>query len=304
MVNNIDNNTINNNPKTTLAENEQLSSANNSTPLNSGHSLQESTPHVFDQVKEITIQEISGNSHEGYAPVEFSYSSYESDSAVQASTHVSLDFVGHGDDRLHESLSHDQNPNLSPSHSAINSFNENLYHSNGEIFLTGDHDNNYSPLTAHQGHSNLLTDPHAENLAEGTVDINHFTSTSSTDQLIGGSGEDSFVFDNTHSLQNTSYDNLAIFDSTVDLGGINPVSVETINIETALDNYLNISAQDVQNMSSEGHIVVDGSANDIINLQGEWVRGDSVDGYTQYTSGESSISVDDTIVNAGHVNIV
>jgi len=98
-------------------------------------------------------------------------------------------------------------------------------------------------------------------------------------------------------------DSLAIFDSAIDLGVINPVTSEALDLDTMLNNFLSISPEDVLIISDSHHLTIDGDVTDIVNLEGTWVQTDVTDGYTNYTSGEASISIDNSIVDAGGVNI-
>ena len=129
---------------------------------------------------------------------------------------------------------------------------------------------------------------------------------SSQDQLVGGTGEDTFIYDigDVSLGDTTGEDNLAIFDSSVDLGNLNPVSNESLNLDQALDDFLTLSSEDVINMSDDHHLTITGDAKDVINLEGEWSKEDSIDGFTNYTSGDASISIENTIVDAGGVNII
>ena len=121
--------------------------------------------------------------------------------------------------------------------------------------------------------------------------------------LIGDTGDDAFVYEEDSFVEfgGDVSESLEIFDSSIDLGSLNPVSVDPINLESALDTHLSLSVSDVQNISSSGYLTIESETTDRIDLKGDWTQGESADGYTVYTSGESTISIDDSIVQAGGV---
>lgn len=125
--------------------------------------------------------------------------------------------------------------------------------------------------------------------------------------LVGGSGGDAFVYDASGAdlLQTGPIeDSLAYFDSSVDLSDLNVVSMDAVNLDSALDNFLNVSVADVERLSEDGHLTISRETTEGVNLQGEWIQGESTDGYTTYISGDVSVSIDDAIVDAGGVFII
>lgn len=124
--------------------------------------------------------------------------------------------------------------------------------------------------------------------------------------LVGGSGEEAFVYHDVSGFQSSgdSFDNLEIFDNALDLGSLNPIAMSGVNLEEALDTYLSFSPQDVQNLSSTGHLYIEGGVTEQITLKGDWIQGESHNGYTVYTAENSMISVDNSIVDSGGVHIV
>lgn len=127
------------------------------------------------------------------------------------------------------------------------------------------------------------------------------------ERLYGGSGDNIFTCDvetektKLHGNERTS---LKVTDGFYQLG-ISPIPVEILNLEGNHRHSFTFSPEDVYTINSMGHLVIKGDSNTVINLEGEhWTQQNSENGFTVYTSQETSISIDDHIVHNGGVHVI
>lgn len=149
-------------------------------------------------------------------------------------------------------------------------------------------------------------DVYTEFLLKEDPHTSEFISHESTSILVGGDEDAPFVYDVSESgvKEHAPSETSLRSDPTVNLEEINPISIEYLNLDAALSNAINLSADRVYSMSDTHHITIEGCAYDQVNLEGDWAVQNNEYGYTTYISDQASVSIDNDIVHAGGVHIV
>jgi hypothetical protein len=144
----------------------------------------------------------------------------------------------------------------------------------------------------------------ADNVVAGRGD-DTLAGNGGADVLIGGGGDDVIRVSGTgfaRAMGGTGTDTLALDGAglALDLEAIADTrlqEIERIDLTGSGNNSVRVTEREVLNLSSTGNALwVDGNAGDVADLAGGgWVQGASSGGYTLYTKGAASVSVDDEV---------
>ncbi|WP_257639592.1 hypothetical protein [Campylobacter concisus] len=115
-------------------------------------------------------------------------------------------------------------------------------------------------------------------------------------------GNDTIIVDKGATLINTTidggagFDTLKVADNSIDFSHVK--NIEKLDMTNGEKTTLSLTASNVQDIlrdSSENKLKIDGDSNDELTLGSGWTRGASSGGYTTYTSGTTTIEVQDQI---------
>ena len=121
--------------------------------------------------------------------------------------------------------------------------------------------------------------------------------------ISGGGGDDIISIGKNASIQDTStidggagFDTLKVADNSIDFSHVK--NIEKLDMTNGEKTTLTLTASNVQDIlrdSSENKLKIDGDSNDELTLGSSWTKGASSGGYTTYTSGTTTIEVQDQI---------
>ena len=121
--------------------------------------------------------------------------------------------------------------------------------------------------------------------------------------ISGGGGDDIISIGKNASIQDTStidggagFDTLKVADNSIDFSHVK--NIEKLDMTNGEKTTLSLTASNVQDIlrdSNENKLKIDGDSNDELTLGSSWTKGASSGGYTTYTSGTTTIEVQDQI---------
>ncbi|ORI09799.1 beta strand repeat-containing protein, partial [Campylobacter concisus] len=115
-------------------------------------------------------------------------------------------------------------------------------------------------------------------------------------------GNDTIIVDKGATLINTTidggagFDTLKVADNSIDFSHVK--NIEKLDMTNGEKTTLSLTASNVQDIlrdSNENKLKIDGDSNDELTLGSSWTKGASSGGYTTYTSGTTTIEVQDQI---------
>ena len=92
------------------------------------------------------------------------------------------------------------------------------------------------------------------------------------------------------------FDTLKVADNSIDFSHVK--NIEKLDMTNGEKTTLSLTASNVQDIlrdSNENKLKIDGDSNDELTLGSSWTKGASSGGYTTYTSGTTTIEVQDQI---------
>ncbi|OUT13812.1 hypothetical protein B9N63_04995 [Campylobacter concisus] len=136
-----------------------------------------------------------------------------------------------------------------------------------------------------------------------TITIGDNLTVKNNSTVSGGGGNDTISIGKNASIQDTStidggagFDTLKVADNSIDFSHVK--NIEKLDMTNGEKTTLSLTASNVQDIlrdSSENKLKIDGDSNDELTLGSGWTRGASSGGYTTYTSGTTTIEVQDQI---------
>jgi len=115
-------------------------------------------------------------------------------------------------------------------------------------------------------------------------------------------GNDTIIVEKGATLINTTidggagFDTLKVADNSIDFSHVK--NIEKLDMTNGEKTTLSLTASNVQDIlrdSNENKLKIDGDSNDELTLGSSWTKGASSGGYTTYTSGTTTIEVQDQI---------
>ena len=111
-------------------------------------------------------------------------------------------------------------------------------------------------------------------------------------------GNDTIIVDKGATLIDggAAYDTLKVADNSIDFSHVK--NIERLDMTNGEKTTLSLTASNVQDIlrdSNENKLKIDGDSNDELTLGSSWTKGASSGGYTTYTSGTTTIEVQDQI---------
>ena len=156
--------------------------------------------------------------------------------------------------------------------------------------IHGDWGNNGSAGTGSNDDGDIITIGKNLNMSGGSM-------------ISGGGGDDVISIGKNASIQDTStidggagFDTLKVADNSIDFSHVK--NIEKLDMTNGEKTTLSLTASNVQDIlrdSNENKLKIDGDSNDELTLGSSWTRGASSGGYTTYTSGTTTIEVQDQI---------
>ena len=136
-----------------------------------------------------------------------------------------------------------------------------------------------------------------------TITIGDNLTVKNNSTVSGGGGDDTISIGKNAIIQDTStidggagYDTLKVADNSIDFSHVK--NIERLDMTNGEKTTLALTASNVQDIlrdSSENKLKIDGDSNDELTLGSSWTKGASSGGYTTYTSGTTTIEVQDQI---------
>ena len=117
-----------------------------------------------------------------------------------------------------------------------------------------------------------------------------------------GAGDDEITIEKGAILNDTKidggagFDTLKVADNSIDFSHVK--NIEKLDMTNGEKTTLSLTASNVQDIlrdSNENKLKIDGDSNDELTLGSSWTKGASSGGYTTYTSGTTTIEVQDQI---------
>ena len=156
--------------------------------------------------------------------------------------------------------------------------------------IHGDWGNNGSAGTGSNDDGDIITIGKNLNMSGGSM-------------ISGGGGDDIISIGKNASIQDTStidggagFDTLKVADNSIDFSHVK--NIEKLDMTNGEKTTLSLTASNVQDIlrdSNENKLKIDGDSNDELTLGSSWTKGASSGGYTTYTSGTTTIEVQDQI---------
>ena len=156
--------------------------------------------------------------------------------------------------------------------------------------IHGDWGNNGSAGTGSNDDGDIITIGKNLNMSGGSM-------------ISGGGGDDIISIGKNASIQDTStidggagFDTLKVADNSIDFSHVK--NIEKLDMTNGEKTTLTLTASNVQDIlrdSNENKLKIDGDSNDELTLGSSWTKGASSGGYTTYTSGTTTIEVQDQI---------
>uniref|UniRef100_UPI00131E20A5 beta strand repeat-containing protein n=1 Tax=Campylobacter concisus TaxID=199 RepID=UPI00131E20A5 len=136
-----------------------------------------------------------------------------------------------------------------------------------------------------------------------TITIGNNLTVKNNSTVSGGGGDDVISIGKNASIQDTStidggagFDTLKVADNSIDFSHVK--NIEKLDMTNGEKTTLSLTASNVQDIlrdSNENKLKIDGDSNDELTLGSSWTKGASSGGYTTYTSGTTTIEVQDQI---------
>ena len=136
-----------------------------------------------------------------------------------------------------------------------------------------------------------------------TITIGNNLTVKNNSTVSGGGGDDVISIGKNASIQDTStidggagFDTLKVADNSIDFSHVK--NIEKLDMTNGEKTTLTLTASNVQDIlrdSNENKLKIDGDSNDELTLGSSWTKGASSGGYTTYTSGTTTIEVQDQI---------
>ncbi|MDO4874795.1 MAG: retention module-containing protein [Campylobacter sp.] len=136
-----------------------------------------------------------------------------------------------------------------------------------------------------------------------TITIGDNLTVKNNSTVSGGGGDDVISIGKNASIQDTStidggagFDTLKVADNSIDFSHVK--NIEKLDMTNGEKTTLSLTASNVQDIlrdSNENKLKIDGDSNDELTLGSSWTKGASSGGYTTYTSGTTTIEVQDQI---------
>ena len=136
-----------------------------------------------------------------------------------------------------------------------------------------------------------------------TITIGDNLTVKNNSTVSGGGGDDVISIGKNASIKDTStidggagFDTLKVADNSIDFSHVK--NIEKLDMTNGEKTTLTLTAGNVQDIlrdSNENKLKIDGDSNDELTLGSSWTKGASSGGYTTYTSGTTTIEVQDQI---------